>query len=344
MSKNDLPNDQTIPTRAQPIIREVMRRLRAHSKERADCTQSCLDFAVESLVKACGAERGLIWLTRDALTVAARYNIMDDAGFTFSTSDCASVSIEYLCKFKLDSEGECVQIQDVEQDPDLQKLETLSAFHRNTNTKSILLAQLRCTGILWGFIELQCGAQKVWDDESRRTLECVAEMLSIVLQSDFSHTAAELQAKTVKNLSELSVACLDLDVSTGKLLRKAAESLGFVNCQAYLEKDGKLVPQTEPAVGEPLSISDSGNPFVSVYDTGRIRVFLPHLTHKPDSFFHDDDAIIVPLTFKGTRIGVVGFWKLETPAEIGTDRLIWQGIAAQISSFAQLNRDEAAVR
>ncbi len=307
-----------IPPAAQKIIIEIIGRLR-HSSD----LDSILQLAIEMLVTACSAERGLIWqMNDDCLQVTNEFAVNGRNQFInqkqLTAEESAALVLELLSQAPVDTAGEgVVSIPNTSNDRRLHKISpTLATLIELGGVRSRLIAQLKSRGLFFGFLELQqCSDSREWNVEDSVVIEKVAEVLSVVVQQAIFQSRIKKDADEMKLINEIGGLFRESrGVSTRQSLVKSvtlvANHMGFVNSEIYLfERDKNcLVPQTHDGAGT-ITLESKQNPFVEVFLSGQQKLINEEYNRKPHPTFRDQMALVLPLVSEGTRLGVIGLWK-----------------------------------
>jgi GAF domain-containing protein len=305
------------PAAAQTIIAEIIGRLR-HSGDLAPIIQ----FAIEALAQACQADRGLVWqLDGDQLSVTNEFAANGQSYFLgnqLSPQESTAIVLEFISRFPDDSGTGVIVVPDTDRDTNLKMMSpTLSSLIELGDVRARLMVQLRSRGRIAGFLELQlCGRIREWSRLDAVTLQCVGDMLSIVLQQSFDQARIEMDAKEMRLINEILGRSLDSrEKSVQDVLAESvslvADHMGFAHAQVYLlERDkGLLIPQVQDGSNKPLELTMKENPLVSAFESGRVKVVNAEPTREGDSVFGHDLALILPLVSAGDRLGVFGLWQ-----------------------------------
>lgn len=315
-----LSENMTYLPAAESIIREIIGRLR-HSSDLLEILQ----LAVERMVKALGADRGLIWqVSGDRLVVSNEYATGATECFVgnkLAPQEAAALTLEFLACFPDDADRGVLAISDVTKDRRLSKISTtLSSLMELGEVRARLIAQLRCRGVLSGFVELQqCSGPRQWSPDDISIAESVAEILSVVVRQSFDQKRIEDDAQKMKLINEIANLFresrgLNSRDALGRSVRMAAQGMGFCESQIYLwqEEAHALIPQLTDRNDAPITLENRSNPFAQVYSTGNYRTLNTEYTKKADPHFGHDTAVVIPLNCEGRRIGVLGLWKLTS--------------------------------
>jgi diguanylate cyclase (GGDEF)-like protein len=352
----------TYPPDAQRIIRDIVGQLR-HSSD----LSSILQLAIEQLTGVLNADRGLIWqVIGDQLTVTNEHAPNGHTcfvGTNLGAQESTAIVLEFLSRFPDESGAGVIAIPDTMQDAKLHKMSpTLASLIELGEVRARLVAQLRCRGIFSGFLELQqCKGARQWSDEDAAVLQCVAEVLSFVVQQAFDLSRIETDAQEMKLINEISLLFRESKGQRSKdtlarSVKLVAEHMGFIHSQIYLYNEEEFVLVSQITEGEHstrMELSAKDNPFVSVFESGRGKVINAEYTRKGDPFFQHDTALIVPLISEGERLGVMGLWERHSgsPHFRAQDRELAITIAGNLASIiradqaiAQLRQDRARER
>lgn len=343
-----------IPPAAQSIISDIIGQLR-HSSD----LQSILQYAIETLTTIIGADRGLIWkVVGDQLAVTNEYSIAGNTCFVdneLNPQESMSIVLEFLSRFPDESGAGVISIPDTSRDTDLHKMSrTLSSLLELGDVKSRLMVQLRSRGIFSGFLELQkCGETREWSTEDAVVLQKVAEMLSVVVQQSFDQSKIEMDAQEMKLINEIASLFRESKgessrVSLVKSVMLVADHMGFIHSQIYLhnQETGLLEPQIRENAEAPMDLSNKENPFVSVFDSGRLIVVNMEYRRKGDPFFGHDMAMVLPLSSEGNRLGVIGLWQRQPkrPQFRPQDRELGLTIAGHLSNVIRADMAVQQIR
>ena len=306
-----------IPPDAQAIISEIVGRLR-HSSD----LSSILQYAIETLVEVSGAERGLIWqIEGDHLRVTNEYATSGYNQFIKSQltpQESTAIVLDFLSRFPDETGAGVISIPNTSKDTHLHKVSpTLSSLIELGGVQARLMAQLRSRGIFSGFLELQqCHGPREWSTTDAVVIQRVAEVLSVVVQQSADRAKIEMDAQEMTLVNEIaSLFRESRGVSTRQSLVKSvmlvAEHMGFAHSEIYLfDKDkNELLPQMQDVEHNSISLDDKTNPFMEVFQSGRQKIVNSEYSRKPDPFFKNDMALVLPLISEGTRLGVIGLWQ-----------------------------------
>jgi diguanylate cyclase (GGDEF)-like protein len=343
---------------AESIIREIIGRLR-HSSDLSEILQ----LAVERMVNSLNADRGLIWqVSGDRMIVSNEYANNTPqcfVGSSLAPQESAALTLEFLSCFPEGSDGGVLGISDIAIDKRLSKVSTtLSALMELGSVQARLVAQLRCRGLLSGFVELQqCNRARPWSADDIAIMQSVSEILSVVVRQSFDQKRIEDDAQKMKLINEISNLFREsggtrTKDTLGVSVAMAAARMGFSESQIYLRSSGatELVPQLTYRNDPILKLEDKGNPFVEAYLSGTDRVINAEYTTKADPYFGHDTAIITPLNCENQRIGALGLWKLvsDHPGIRPQDRDLALTVATQLANvilaenaIAQLRADQS---
>ncbi|HEY9679202.1 MAG TPA: diguanylate cyclase [Drouetiella sp.] len=342
------------PVAAQSIISDIIGQLR-HSND----LSSILQFAIETLTTVVGAERGLIWqVVGDQLAVTNEFAMSGHtcfAGNQLGSQESTAIVLEFLSRFPDESGAGVISIPDTSQDTNLHKMSpTLSSLIELGDVRARLMVQLRSRGIFSGFLELQqCGKIRDWSREDAVILQCVAEMLSVVVQQSFDQSKIEMDAKEMKLINEIASLFRESRGQTSqeslvKSVVLVAEHMGFTHSQIYLynQEEKELVPQIHDGNNTAVSLSTKDDPFVAVFDSGRGKIVNAEFTRKGDPFFGHDMALVLPLVSEGERLGVVGIWQRlpNKPQFRPQDRELGLTIAGHLSNVIRADQAIQQIR
>jgi diguanylate cyclase (GGDEF)-like protein len=345
-----------IPPAAQIIIRDIIGLLR-HS----DDVASILQHAIDKLTVMGRAHRGLIWQLADGeLAVTQEYSTTGNncfVGQKLGSQDSTGIFMEFISRFPDESCSGVISVPDTHKDTKLHKMSPqLASLIELGDVRARLVAQLKCRGKFSGFLELQqCGQTRSWSEQDAEVLQIVAEMLSALVQHEIDQSMIESDAREMKIINQIAnlfresrgQRSHDVLVESVKVV---ASHLGFNNSQIYLysSEDELLVPQMEDGANQPLDFSDKNNPFVSVYESGSMRVRKINVVpaRKADPYFRHDVALIVPLVSEGEQLGVLGLWQraANQPELRQRDEDLIVNISIQLATFIRADQAIAQVR
>jgi len=343
-----------IPPAAQAIISDIIGQLR-HSSD----LNSILQYAIETLTKGLGADRGLIWkVVGDQLAVTNEFSTIGNTCFVdnqLNSQESMSIVLEFLSRFPDESGAGVISIPDTAQDTDLHKMSrTLSSLLELGEVRGRLMVQLRSRGIFSGFLELQqCGKPREWSTEDAVILQKVAEMLSVVVQQSFDQSKIEMDAQEMKLINEIASLFRESKGETSrdslvKSVLLVADHMGFIKSQIYLFNGDSGV--LEPQIGEDeegaVDLSNKDNPFVAVFESGRGKVVNMEFSRKGDPFFKHDMALVLPLISEGARLGVIGLWRRQPkrPQFRPQDRELGLTIAGHLSNVIRADQAVQQIR
>jgi diguanylate cyclase (GGDEF)-like protein len=355
-SQSPAPSEEKnlIPPAAQAIISDIIGQLR-HSSD----LNSILQYAIETLSKGLGADRGLIWkVVGDQLAVTNEFSIESNACFVdnqLNSQESMSIVLEFLSRFPDESGAGVISVPDTFQDIDLHKQSrTLSSLLELGEVRARLMVQLRSRGIFSGFLELQqCGKPREWSTEDAVILQKVAEMLSVVVQQSFDQSKIEMDAQEMKLINEIASLFRESKGETSrdslvKSVLLVADHMGFVKSQIYLfnADSGVLDPQIGDDEESAVDLSNKDNPFVAVFESGRGKVVNMEYSRKGDPFFKHDMALVLPLISEGTRLGVIGLWRRQPkrPQFRPQDRELGLTIAGHLSNVIRADQAVQQIR
>jgi len=342
------------PPAAQSIISDIIGQLR-HSND----LSSILQFAIETLTTVVGAERGLIWqVVGDQLAVTNEFAMSGHtcfAGNQLGSQESTAIVLEFLSRFPDESGAGVISIPDTSQDTNLHKMSpTLSSLIELGDVRARLMVQLRSRGIFSGFLELQqCGKIRDWSHQDAVILQCVAEMLSVVVQQSFDQSKIEMDAKEMKLINEIASLFRESRGQTSqeslvKSVTLVAEHMGFTHSQIYLysHEEKELIPQIQDGNNAAVPLTMKDDPFVAVFDSGRGKIVNAEFTRKGDPFFGHDMALVLPLVSEGERLGVVGLWQRlpNKPQFRPQDRELGLTIAGHLSNVIRADQAIQQIR
>jgi diguanylate cyclase (GGDEF)-like protein len=342
------------PPAAQSIISDIIGQLR-HSND----LSSILQFAIETLTTVVGAERGLIWqVVGDQLAVTNEFAMSGHtcfAGNQLGSQESTAIVLEFLSRFPDESGAGVISIPDTSQDTNLHKMSpTLSSLIELGDVRARLMVQLRSRGIFSGFLELQqCGKIRDWSRQDAVILQCVAEMLSVVVQQSFDQSKIEMDAKEMKLINEIASLFRESRGQTSqeslvKSVTLVSEHMGFTHSQIYLysHEEKELIPQIQDGNNNAVPLTTKDDPFVAVFESGRGKIVNAEFTRKGDPFFGHDMALVLPLVSEGERLGVVGLWQrlANKPQFRPQDRELGLTIAGHLSNVIRADQAIQQIR
>lgn len=345
-----------VPLAAQEIIKDIIGKLRQSSD-----LSEILQAAIEKLTHVGLADRGLIWqIVGDELAVTNEYTPNENnpfVGMHLNPQESSAIASEFISRFPDETGFGVISITDIRTDTKLHKLsQTLLSLLELGDVRARLVAQLRSQSVVLGFLELQqCSKPRYWSQEDATIMQSVAEMLSVVVKeaSDQSRIAADAQEKKLINeiatLFRASGGQKEKEKDTlAQSVKLVADHMGFVNAQIYLynSEEGLLEPQMLDVKHSPVNLAVKDNPFVVVYESGRPKIINAELNPKPDPYFGQDSALVVPLLTEGEIVGVLGMWtRLPNPRQLAEqDATLALTIATQLVSFIRADNAIAQIR
>ncbi len=343
-----------MPPAAQSIISEIIGRLRHAS----DLT-SILQYAIETLVLATNAERGLIWqIDGDHLKVTNEFATNGHNCFLqnqLSPQESTAIVLEFLGRFPDETGLGVISIPNTSRDTNLHKVSpALSSLLELGEVKARLMAQLRSRGVFSGFLELQQRSNpREWSPVDAVVLQKVAEVLSVVVQQAADQSKIEMDAQEMKLINEIAGLFRESrGMSTRDSLVKSvmlvAKHMGFTHSEIYLfnREENVLEPQTLHSKLKAVDISDKENPFVEVFNSGRGKTINLEPSKKLDPFFKNDMALVLPLTSEGARLGVIGLWQRsqDRPDFRPQDRELGLTIAGHLSNVIRADQAIQQIR
>jgi diguanylate cyclase (GGDEF)-like protein len=347
-------HNAVFPPAAQSIISDIIGQLR-HSND----LSSILQFAIETLTTVEGAERGLIWqVVGDQLAVTNEFAMSGHtcfAGNQLGSQESTAIVLEFLSRFPDESGAGVISIPDTSQDTNLHKMSpTLSSLIELGDVRARLMVQLRSRGIFSGFLELQqCGKTREWSRQDAVILQCVAEMLSVVVQQSFDQSKIEMDAKEMKLINEIASLFRESRGQTSreslvKSVMLVSEHMGFTHSQIYLysQEEKELTPQIQDGNNSPVALTVKDDPFVAVFESGRGKIVNAEFTRKGDPFFGHDMALVLPLVTEGERLGVFGLWQRlpNKPQFRPQDRELGLTIAGHLSNVIRADQAIQQIR
>lgn len=351
-----------IPLAAQEIIRSIFSKMRLTAN-----VSDVLDLALEELVHAIMADRGIIWQVIDDHFVVTNeyskgYSKDDEKCYLnrpLGAEESAEVFQEFLNRFPHDTGAGIISVPDIFQDAHWYKrAPMLASLIELGGVKSRLLAQLRCGNTILGFIELQqCREKRNWNNRDSQLLQSVSELLSVLVQQSFNQDKIRRSADSLNVLNQIARLFEESKGLNIKMNETVEKSVGlikayfqFEHAQLYLmdQRKGLLLPQIagQPGAEEPIKVTDRDNHYVSVFNSGDVRFISYSQFYKRDPIFGVETALLVPVISEGQKLGVLSVWKKLPGAkkEIQiADRDIAQTIASQLSSSILANQAIAEV-
>jgi hypothetical protein len=307
---------------AAEILDKAVERLRGTTSLR-----SVLDAAIADLTRVCEADRGLIWEIRgDQLCVTHEYSSHDDPRFhnvQLGSQESSGIIFDFLSRFPDEKDASTIDTQDVALEELGQKTPELSSFLKLAEVHSRALGQLRSRGMFNGFIELQrCGESgEEWSELTQAILQRVTGYLSIVIAQAHQLAQIERDGKQMRIMHQVSGyfanANGSLKTPLAKSVQLMAKHLGFESSQVFLysERFNALLPQSQTANNEPLSLEGPENSFTAVYMT-RKRKLINTLRRQTNQCFGEEQAVVLPLVCGDFCFGVIGLWKREAGVQV----------------------------
>lgn len=353
-NRDDGDQVSILPPAAQTIINEIIGRLR-HSRD----LNTILQYAIETLVKAANADRGLIWqIEGDHLQVTNEYTGSGHNAFVnnqLSPQESTAIVLEFLSRFPDETGAGVISIPNTANDTNFHKVSpTLSSLIELGGVNARLMAQLRSRGVFSGFLELQqCSGARDWSTVDAVVLQKVAEVLSVVVQQSADQGKIEMDAQEMKLINEIgSLFRESRGMSTRDSLVKSvmlvAEHMGFAHSEIYLHDRGENVlrPQTSDSEEHSVDSDSEDNPFVEVFKSGRGKMINMEYSRKGDPYFKHDIALVLPLTSEGARLGVIGLWQRlpNRPDFRPQDRELGLTIAGHLSNVIRADQAIQQIR
>jgi hypothetical protein len=347
--------EEAVPD-TQSIIRNIINQLRDF-----DDITAVLDQAIKGLTKLIRADRGVIWLMgrdRDELVAVSEFT-QDDQRFFDGARLRSWERMHFLGWFDTRylygvHPNDTIAIADTAKDYNLNEAApTLAALIQEGDVRARLVAKISSRGSCHGIAELQqIGIPRKWTKHEEEAVERVAEVLAVALQHSIE--LMEMQEGT-NELGLLNLISRLLRESNGwqdqETLRVAVKALsnfiGFEYCQlfAYDEGEQLLVPQMSGKEhSENIALAGRrpdwrDSPFAEVFKSGSLKVVGLNSFNDSkikDPFFGDEIAMIVPLSSRAEKLGVMGFWKrkpgLPSPLR-PKDKELAVAVADTIASF-----------
>ncbi|MBY0358178.1 MAG: diguanylate cyclase [Candidatus Obscuribacterales bacterium] len=334
---------------AQKIIRDIVSTMRISSD-----LPAILQLAIEDSTRLIRADRGLIWqIVDDELVVTNEFATNGHNCFAdrrLGAQESTAIVSEFISRFPDESGSGVIAIVDTNQDMKLRRMSpTLSDLIELGDVRARLVAQIRCRGLIHGFIELQQERKgRDWSEQDAAVLQSVSEILSLVVQQSFDLAKIEADADEMKLINEMSSIFRDSrghheQHTLEESVKLFADHTGFSHAQVYRFKtdDQVLVPQiSEQEHSEPIDLGEKQNPFVQVFESGKLKMINNEYSKRGDRFFGHDQALIIPLLSESEKLGVLGFWKRKegSPALRLQDRDLALTVAGSLASFIRANR------
>jgi hypothetical protein len=173
-----------------------------------------------------------------------------------------------------------------------------------------LLVQLRSQGLFRGFLDFQSQQGRQWSETEVTAVQQVAAMLSIIVvdafmlsqsNADISNLAAVVETLTLFREEP------DPFVAASKSAAVLAKSFGSKQSRLYL-----FDPESNTLLGhdESLSLTDSENPFVSVFNQAQPMILNPaSIATSHQKYFGIHRGVLVPLRAEEKTLGVLAFWE-----------------------------------
>lgn len=347
-------SEGVFPAQAQEIIRDIFAELR-----QSHDLHSILQVAIERLTSVGNADRGVIWqIKEEELVVTNEFSQIGSnifSGCELTPDESSAIVMDFIQSFPDESGQQVISIPDTASDTRLRKIaRTLSDLIELGGVKARLVAQLRCGGKVSGFLEVQkCGSPRTWSDHDATILQCVAEVLSVVVKQANDQQRIERDANQMKLLNEIASLFRKSSGQGGQAtliesVRLVAQYLGFRNSQIYLFnlEENSLVPQINNSRHDTISLGESDNPFVRVFKSGQGQCFYGGRFRKQDPIFASELAVVVPMVSEGETLGVLGLWQRETAdqdeASLESDKNIALAVSGHLAS--NIRADEALKR
>lgn len=339
---------------AQRVIRDIVSEMRISSD-----LQSILQLAIEDSTKMIRANRGLIWqIVDDELVVTNEFatnghNCFDDR--RLGEQESRAIVGEFISRFPDESGSGVIAIPDTHQDTKLRRISpTLGDLIELGDVRARLVAQIRCRGLIHGFIELQERSVRDWSEQDAAVLQSVSEIVSLVVQQSIDLAKIEADANEMKLINEISSIFRESrgqheQHTLEESVKFFADHTGFSHSQVFLlkEEDNALVPQVpETEHSQKISLAQKQNPFIQVFDSGKLKVVNLEYSKRGDRFFGHDPALIIPLLSEGDKLGVLGFWKRQENAAMlrPQDRELALTVAGNLASFIRANQAIVQIR
>ena len=340
---------------AQKIIRDIVSQLRLSSD-----LPAILQLATEELTKLSRADRGLIWQVVDDRLVVTNEFAQDGhncfGGSNLGAQESTAIVSEFLSRFPDETGSNVIGIPDTMEDAKLRRMSpTLAALIELGDARARLVAQIRCRGMFHGFIELQqCKNPRDWSEQDGNVLQSVSEVLSLVVQQSFDLGRIEQDAGEMKLVNEISTIFREsggqrAQYTIEQSIKLLAEHSGFNSAQIFLfsDIDHMLVPQiSEKEHSENIPMAHKNNPFMQVFESGKLKTVNLEYSKRADQFFGHDTAMIIPLMSEGERLGVLGIWRRKqgSPMLRPQDRDLAFTVAGNLASFIRADQAIARIR
>lgn len=340
---------------AQKIIKDIIGQLRISSD-----LPAILDLAVEEMTKVSRSDRGLIWQVVDDQLVVTNEFAQNGhycfKGANLGAQETTAIVSEFLSRFPDETGAGVIGIPDTLQDQKLRRMSpTLAALIELGDARARLVAQVRSRGIFHGFIELQqSGTPREWTDQDGAVLQSVSEVLSLVVQQSFDLMRIEQDANEMKIVNEIATIFRE---SAGQRAQKTieeaiklfADHTNFTSAQVYLfnEEEYMLVPQiSEKEHSENIPFAHKQNPFLQVFENGKLKTVNIEYSKRGDPFFGHDTAMIIPLISEGEKLGVMGLWRRKqgSPMLRPQDRELALTVAGNLASIIRAEQANAQIR
>ncbi len=340
---------------AQRIIRDIVLQLRISSD-----LPAILDLATQELTKLSQADRGLIWqVVDDQLVVTNEFALNEHycfKGANLGAQETTAIVSEFLSRFPDETGAGVIAIPDTMQDAKLRRMSpTLAALIELGDARARLVAQIRSRGIFHGFIELQQSrGPREWSEQDAAVLQSVSETLSLVVQQSFDLMRIEQDANEMKLVNDISTIFREsggqrVQYTIEQAITLFADHTGFISAQVFLfnEEEGLLVPQiSEKEHSENIPLAQKHNPFMQVFESGKLKTVNLEYSKRGDTFFGHDTAMIIPLMLEGEKLGVLGLWKRKpgSPMLRPQDRELALTVAGNLASIIRAEQANAQIR
>lgn len=340
---------------AQRIIKDIVSQLRISSD-----LPAILDLATEELTKLSRADRGLIWQVVDDQLVVTNEFAQNGhycfKGANLGAQETTAIVSEFLSRFPDETGAGVIGIPDTMQDAKLRRMSpTLAALIELGDARARLVAQIRSRGIFHGFIELQqSNTARDWSEQDGDVLLSVSETLSLVVQQSFDLMRIEQDANEMKIVNEISAIFREsggqrAQYTIEQAITLFADHSGFMSAQVFLfnEEESTLVPQiSEKEHSENIPLAQKQNPFLQVFESGKLKTVNLEFSKRGDPFFGHDTAMIIPLMSEGEKLGVLGLWKRKqgSPMLRPQDRDLALTVAGNLASIIRAEQANAQIR
>ncbi|MBX9687042.1 MAG: GAF domain-containing protein, partial [Candidatus Obscuribacterales bacterium] len=278
------------------------------------------------------------------------------SGANLGAQETTAIVSEFLSRFPDEAGNGVIAIPDTMQDSKLRRMSpTLAALIELGDARARLVAQIRSRGIFHGFIELQQSrTTRDWSEQDGAVLQSVSEVLSLVVQQSFDLMRIEQDANEMKIVNEISRIFREsggqrTQYTTEQAVNLFADHTGFMSAQVFLyeEEEYVLAPQiASKEHAENIPLNQKHNPFMQVFESGKLKIINQEYSKRGDSVFAHDTAMIIPLMSEGEKLGVLGLWKRKhgSPMLRPQDRELALTVAGNLASIIRAEQANALVR